>query len=149
MGKSKTSKGKGKKAKSSKVATDTQDPVLTGAAALGLEILTLEEAATLLRISADALKADAEKGSVPGRFVGGEWRFLKRSLDQWFGFPPSTPYRLSDIRPLEGMERIVKSSPSTQTTLNSSQLSTVGSMADDDSLAEIVEEIYRRRAVED
>lgn len=149
MGKSKTSKGKGKKAKPSKMANHTPDPVLTSAAALGLEILTLEEAATLLRIPADALKADAEKGTVPGRFVGGEWRFLKHSLHRWFGFPSSTPYRLSDIRPLEGMDRIVKSSPTIQMTENSNQLSTVGSMADDDTLTEMTEEIYRRRAVED
>ena len=149
MGKSKTSKGKGKKEKPSTVAYDTPDPVLSSAAALGLEILTLEEAATLLRISADALKADAEKGSVPGRFVGGEWRFLTRSLHQWFGFPPSTPYRLSDMRPSEGMKRIVKSVPQTPTGANANQLSTIGRMADDDTLPAMVEEIYRRRAAEE
>jgi hypothetical protein len=53
------------------------------------DILTLEEAASMLRISIDALAEEAIAGRVPAKQLGSEWRFekyaLKRCLDQRIG----------------------------------------------------------------
>jgi excisionase family DNA binding protein len=48
-------------------------------------VLTLDEAAELLRVSLDALRARAEAGDVPGRLLGGEWRFRRDALLDWLG----------------------------------------------------------------
>jgi hypothetical protein len=37
------------------------------------------------------LKADAERGSVPGRLIGGEWRFARPTLWEWANSPPASP----------------------------------------------------------
>jgi excisionase family DNA binding protein len=53
-----------------------------GAAAAG-EILTLEEAAALLRVSDDVLRARAQAGELPARRFGEEWRFARSALLAW------------------------------------------------------------------
>ena len=50
-------------------------------------VLTLSEAAELLRVSEEGLKADAVADRVPGRLVAGEWRFQRDSLLAWLGAP--------------------------------------------------------------
>jgi hypothetical protein len=59
---------------------------------------------------------------LPGRLVGGEWRFLKSAIQQWLstGLP-------------------------TQETRKAVLLAAAGSFKDDPDLIPIVEEIYRRR----
>lgn len=47
------------------------------------EVLTLEEAAELLRLGAAAARAAAEAGEIPGRRIGGRWRFGRRRLVEW------------------------------------------------------------------
>ena len=47
------------------------------------EVVTLDEAATFLRVEAPALAELAERGKVPGRKLGGEWRFSRRALLDW------------------------------------------------------------------
>jgi hypothetical protein len=47
-------------------------------------IMTLPETAAFLRVSEDVLAEQAEAGEVPGRKIGGEWRFLQRALVDWF-----------------------------------------------------------------
>ncbi len=47
------------------------------------EVLTLEEAADLLRLAADAVRARASHGDLPGRQFGGEWRFSRAALLSW------------------------------------------------------------------
>ena len=47
------------------------------------EILTLDEAAALLRLEAPALDQAAQNGELPGRKIGGEWRFSKEALLSW------------------------------------------------------------------
>ena len=47
------------------------------------EVLTLEEAAQLLRVDADKLAQLAKKGEVPGRQLGDEWRFARARLLNW------------------------------------------------------------------
>ena len=49
------------------------------------EILTAGEAAALLRVEeADVVDA-AERGELPGRRIGGEWRFGREALLAWVG----------------------------------------------------------------
>ncbi len=47
------------------------------------EILTLEEAAALLRVPLEALRARALAGELPGRAFEGEWRFSRLALLGW------------------------------------------------------------------
>lgn len=106
----KTKPPKGKKPKRPKPKNGKAGPILTAAAELGVEILTLDEAASLLRVSADALKADAEKEKVPARLIGGEWRFMKHSLVNWLMYPEIPRVSMSDLKPVSS-ERILKSMP--------------------------------------
>jgi len=50
-----------------------------------LEVMTLGEAAQLLRIDADELTKLAESGEVPGRKLGDDWRFTRTALLNWLG----------------------------------------------------------------
>lgn len=47
------------------------------------EVLTLAEAAAFLRVDEATLEADAAADRVPGRRVGGEWRFHRGGLAHW------------------------------------------------------------------
>ena len=47
------------------------------------EALTLEEAAALLKIPADAVRSRAEEGDLPGRRFGTEWRFARMAILSW------------------------------------------------------------------
>jgi excisionase family DNA binding protein len=47
------------------------------------DVLTLEEAADLLRLGPAAARAAAEAGELPGRRIGGRWRFSRRRLMAW------------------------------------------------------------------
>jgi excisionase family DNA binding protein len=47
------------------------------------EVLTLDELACLLRLPTEALQALAQTGELPGRRVGGEWRFARSAALQW------------------------------------------------------------------
>jgi excisionase family DNA binding protein len=52
-------------------------------AVAGEEVLTLEEAAALLRLALDAVRARAVAGELPGRAFGDEWRFSRAALLAW------------------------------------------------------------------
>jgi excisionase family DNA binding protein len=56
----------------------------------GDEVLTLDEAAAVLRLPADAVRTRAEEGDLPGRRLGNEWRFARRAVLAWLaaGEPP-------------------------------------------------------------
>src|SRR5688500_16239081 len=47
------------------------------------EVLTLEEAAALLKLPADAVRSRAEAGDLPGRRFGKEWRFARIAVLAW------------------------------------------------------------------
>jgi excisionase family DNA binding protein len=47
------------------------------------EVLTLEEAAALLRLPVETLRATAVAGELPGRGFGEEWRFSRSALLTW------------------------------------------------------------------
>lgn len=49
------------------------------------EVLTLDDAAQLLRVSPAALLERAENGDVPARRIGDEWRFSRAALLAWLG----------------------------------------------------------------
>lgn len=47
------------------------------------DVLTVDEAARYLRISKEALKRLAAQGTIHGRQIDRQWRFLKTALDDW------------------------------------------------------------------
>jgi excisionase family DNA binding protein len=63
----------------------------TGEATLGLaapgasspDVLTLDEAANLLRVDTPALRRLASRGDVPARRIGRDWRFSRAALLAW------------------------------------------------------------------
>jgi len=47
------------------------------------EIMTPREAADYLSIHVRTIYRLVKKGEIPGRKVGGSWRFKKEALDEW------------------------------------------------------------------
>jgi excisionase family DNA binding protein len=47
------------------------------------EVLTLEEAAALLKLPADAVRSRAEEGDLPGRRFAKDWRFARSAVLAW------------------------------------------------------------------
>jgi excisionase family DNA binding protein len=47
------------------------------------EVLTLEQAAALLQVDTAEVAALAEAGELPGRRIGGDWRFPRAALLEW------------------------------------------------------------------
>ena len=56
-------------------------------------VLTLGEAAELLRVPEEGLRELAEAGELPGRRVGEEWRFARAALLDWLGAAASRSSR--------------------------------------------------------
>jgi excisionase family DNA binding protein len=52
------------------------------------EVLTLAEAAGYLRVPEHALIELVAEQAVPAQKIAGEWRFLKRALDDWLRYGP-------------------------------------------------------------
>jgi excisionase family DNA binding protein len=50
------------------------------------DVLTLGEAAAYLRVPEAELAELADRGGIPARKVGGEWRLLKKALDDWLRY---------------------------------------------------------------
>jgi excisionase family DNA binding protein len=49
------------------------------------EVLTLAQLADLVQTPAEDLEALAEAGELPGRRIGGEWRFSRAAVLSWLG----------------------------------------------------------------
>jgi hypothetical protein len=97
----------------------TPQPPVNGPAP---EVLTLAEAAAYLRLpEKDVIGAVSTQG-LPGRLIGGDWRFLKAAIQQW----------------LSGIQRTGESP-------NAALLAFAGAWKDDPNLEDVVEEIYRKR----
>ena len=47
------------------------------------EVLTLDQTAALLKVAADAVKTRAERGDLPGRCFGDQWRFSRTAVLGW------------------------------------------------------------------
>lgn len=58
------------------------DPPSVASPVVG-EVLTLQEAAEYLRVSADEVDALATRCVLPGRKIGDQWRFHRRALADW------------------------------------------------------------------
>jgi len=64
------------------------------------EIMTPREAAAYLSVHVRTIYRLAKKGQIPGRKVGGSWRFKKNALDEWLSgrekpsLTPSSPLSL-------------------------------------------------------
>jgi excisionase family DNA binding protein len=84
------------------------------------EVLTLEEAAGYLRLSQETVERQATLGSLPGRLVEGEWRFLKAALNGWLSVP-----EIPDSR--------------------AALLAQAGAFKDDETLPELRKAIYKAR----
>jgi hypothetical protein len=93
------------------------------------EVLTLAEAAAFLRLSESVVQRLALKGRIPGRVAEGEWRFLRSALRIWLA-GTDFPEQPQPVSYLSSRERM---------------LAVAGSLADDDTLEAMVEEIYRER----
>lgn len=51
------------------------------------EVLTAGEAAAWLKLDEDAVVAAAAAGELPGRRIGGAWRFSRRAILAWLEAP--------------------------------------------------------------
>ena len=50
------------------------------------EIMTPREAAEYLSVHVRTIYRLAKNGNIPGRKVGGSWRFKKSALDEWLSW---------------------------------------------------------------
>jgi excisionase family DNA binding protein len=82
------------------------------------EVLTLPEAARFLRVKRGILEKLVDKGRVPARKVGDEWRFSRAALQAWLSGKPD--YRAG-------------------------LMEQAGAFADDESLPELLKSIYDAR----
>jgi hypothetical protein len=71
----------------------------------GEDVLTLEEAAALLRLPVKALRARALAGDLPGRAFAGEWRFSRAALLTWLAGSESAPQSAGNRAGTAGSER--------------------------------------------
>lgn len=46
-------------------------------------VMTLQEVAHYLQVSVSTIYKLAQLGELPGRKVGGRWRFARRSVEEW------------------------------------------------------------------
>ena len=73
----------------------------TGEFTMG-EILTADETADYLKVNVKTVYRLVKKGEIPGRKVGGKWRFRKDVLDEWLAvarrtFPSNVRSRRDEI----------------------------------------------------
>lgn len=54
------------------------------------EVMTVKEVAEYLRLAESTVYRLVKNGSLPGRKLGGNWRFSRKSLDEWLKEKPST-----------------------------------------------------------
>jgi excisionase family DNA binding protein len=79
--------------------------------------LTTEEVAAYLKISPETVRNQATQGKLPGRKISDDWRFLKDVIDDWL--------RSQDTRTIF--------------------LQQAGALTDDESLDELLAQIYLNR----
>lgn len=47
-------------------------------------IMTVKEVSEYLRLAESTVYKLAQEGKLPGRKIGGAWRFSREGIDQWF-----------------------------------------------------------------
>jgi excisionase family DNA binding protein len=55
---------------------------------IGEKLLTLREAAGILRMNPRTLRAYLRRGEIEGRIIGGKWRFRRIDLDRFYEDAP-------------------------------------------------------------
>jgi excisionase family DNA binding protein len=73
---------------------EIDEGLVVGRASLGEdapEVLTLEEAAALLRVQDAALLAIAKRGELPCKQIGDQWRFSRAAVLAWLDSEPERP----------------------------------------------------------
>ncbi len=55
---------------------------------MNFAILTLEELAEYLKLPAVTLQQAVDRGQIPGRKIGEDWRFLRAAIDDWLRADP-------------------------------------------------------------
>jgi len=60
-----------------------------GASALGERLLTLVEAAEVLRLSPRTVRNYLKRGEIRGKIIGKRWKFKRADLDAFFENAPS------------------------------------------------------------
>ena len=60
----------------------------TGAKPIGNSLLTLREAAEVLRMSPRTVREYVRRGDIEGRIIGNRWRFRRADLDAFFENAP-------------------------------------------------------------
>jgi excisionase family DNA binding protein len=63
-------------------------PKTEAAPPIGDRLLTLREAADVLRLSTRTLREYLQRGEIEGRIIGGRWRFRRADLDAFFANAP-------------------------------------------------------------
>jgi excisionase family DNA binding protein len=58
------------------------------AAPIGDRLLTLREAAEVLRLNPRTVRDYVQRGEIEGRIIGGRWRFRRADLDAFFANAP-------------------------------------------------------------
>jgi excisionase family DNA binding protein len=64
-------------------------PKTDTAPAIGDRLLTLREAAEVLRLNPRTVRDYVQQGEIEGRIIGGRWRFRRADLDAFFENAPS------------------------------------------------------------
>jgi hypothetical protein len=95
-------------------------PAQTSAPDESIEVLTISEAATFVRVAEEEVLRVANLQELPGRRIGGEWRFLKAGTTDWLRTPPAKPGKVA-------------------------LLALAGAWKDDPGIEEIVRQAHRRR----
>lgn len=52
-------------------------------------VMTVKEVSAYLRLAESTVYKLAQEGQLPGRKVGGAWRFSKKGLDEWLRKTPA------------------------------------------------------------
>jgi excisionase family DNA binding protein len=67
------------------------------APAIGDRLLTLREAAEVLRLSTRTVRQYVKRGEIRGRIIGQRWRFRRADLDAFYeDAPPNWDFRGND-----------------------------------------------------
>jgi excisionase family DNA binding protein len=68
--------------------TKSTDRKASDAPPIGDHLLTLREAAAVLRLSTRTVREYVRRGEIEGRVIGGRWRFRRADLDAFFAKAP-------------------------------------------------------------
>jgi excisionase family DNA binding protein len=63
-------------------------PTAEAAPPIGEKLLTLSEAAEVLRLNPRTVRDYVRRGEIEGRIIGGRWRFRRADLDAFFANAP-------------------------------------------------------------